>query len=174
MTFTSNQKNVILKRKKLTILASSSATEKYKWTQRNLKASQIGQYPKTPLKSANSSDSQVTTATSFKVILKSHALYLTSPKRQSFGTGENHNIKPSKNSKHACVHVQSSHNQISTNHSSFKQMHQLMVWAPYSRRRVNTMQSPPKNPNYTQLHTTLQLSHPPNETMTSTNENSLQ
>ncbi len=76
--------------------------------------------------------------------------------------------------KHTCVHDLSSHNQTSTNHSSFKWTHQLMAWVPYSRKRVNTMQPPPKNLNYTQLHTTPQPSHPPSETTTSMSENSLQ
>ncbi len=51
-------------------------------------------------------------------------------------------------------------------------MHQLMAWVPYSRKRVNTTQLTPKNPNYTQSHTTLQHSRPPNETMTSISKNS--
>ncbi len=131
------------------------------------------EHPETQPKFTNFLDLQATTNTSSKGIQKSHAHYSTSPRKQSSGTGENHNIRPSKSSKHACAHALFLHNQISTNHSFFRQTRWPMAWAPYSRKRVNTMQFPPKNPNYIQLHSTLQLSHPPNETTTSTNKNSL-
>src|SRR6266403_1995438 len=143
----------------------------FKWTQRNSKASPTGLSPVTQQKSANSSDLQATTDTLFRDTQKSHDHYSTSQRKPSSGTGENHNRKRLKNSKHACAPALSSHNPTSKNPFSFKLTHRLMAWAPYSRRRVNTTQSPPKNPNYIQSHSTLQLSRLPSETTTSTNEN---
>src|SRR6266403_4925620 len=144
----------------------------YRWTPKSSKASQTGPFPVTQQRSVNFSDSQDTTVTSSKVTQKSHALYWISQKRPSYGTGESHNTKHLKNSKLECAPAPSSHNPTSTNHFSFKPMHRLMAWAPYSRKRVNTTQSPPKNLNYTQSHSTQQPSHPPNGTTTFTNESS--
>src|SRR6266403_954710 len=142
-----------------------------RWTQRNSKASLTGPFPVTRQKSINSLGSQPTTDTSSRDTQKSHDHYWTLQKRPSFGTGENHNTKHSKNLKRACAPALSSHNLTSINPSSFKLTHRPMAWAPYSRKRVNTTQSPPKNPSYTQLHFIQQPSHPLNETTTSTNEN---
>src|SRR6266403_2301170 len=141
----------------------------YKWTPKSLKASQTGPSPAIQRKSVNSLDSQDTIGTSSKDIQRSHVPYLILRKRPLYGTGENHNTRPLKNSKPECALAPSSHNPTSKNRSSSKPTHQLMAWAPYSRRRVNTTQSPPKNLNYTQLHFTRRPSHPLNETTTSTN-----
>src|SRR6266478_6777705 len=170
MTYTSNPKNATLKRKKSTISASSSATVEYKWTPRSLKVSQTGPSPVTQQKSVNSLDLRAIIDTSSKDTQKLHAHYWVLQKKQSYGTGESHKTKRSKNSKIACAPTPSSHNPISINHSFFKPTHWLMAWAPYSRKRVNTMQSPPRNLNYTQSHFTRQPSPPPNGTTTSTNE----
>src|SRR6266478_2333217 len=172
MTYTSNPKNATSRRKKSTILASSSATVGYKWTPRSSKVLRTGPSPVTQQKSVNSLDSWAIIDTSSKDTQKSHTHYWILQKRQSYGTGERHNTKCSKNSRIACALTPSSHNPTSINHSFFKPMHRLMAWAPYSHKRVNTMRLPPKNPNYIPLHSIRQPSHPPSETTTSMNESS--
>src|SRR6266403_238214 len=172
MTYTSNPKNATSKRKKSTISASSSATVEYKWTPRSLKVSQTGPSPVTQQKSVNSLDLRAIIDTSSKDTQKLHAHYWILQRKQSYGTGESHNTKCSKNSRIACAPAPSSHNPISINHAFFKPMHRLMAWVPYSRKRVNTMRSPPKNPNYIPSHSTRQPSPLPNETTISMNENS--
>src|SRR6266436_8750378 len=172
MTYTSNPKNATSRRKKSTILASSSATVEYKWTPRSSKVLQTGPSPITQQNSVNSLGLWATTDTSSKDTQRSHARYWTLPKRQLYGTGERHNTRRLKNSKIVCALTPSSHNPTSINCSFFKPMHQPMAWAPYSRKRVNTMRSPPKNLNYIPSHSILQPSHPPNKTTISTNENS--
>src|SRR6266478_7008732 len=143
----------------------------YRWTRRSSKESQIGLSLATQQKSVNFLDSWAIIATSSKATQKLHDHYWTSRKRPSYGTGGNHNTRHSKSSKRVCAPAPSSHNPTSTNPSSFKLTHWPMAWAPYSCKRVNTTQSPPKNPNYTQLHFIRQPSHPLNKTTTSTNEN---
>src|SRR6266446_10190038 len=143
----------------------------YKWTQRNLRASQTGLSLVTQQKFINSLGLPATTATLSKATQKSHDHYWTSQRKPSSGTGGNHNTKRLKNSRHACAPDPSSHNPTSINHSSFKPMHRLMAWAPYSHKRVNIMPLPPKNQNYIRLHSTLQHLRPPNGTTTSTSEN---
>src|SRR6266478_5299412 len=135
----------------------------YRWTRRSSKESQIGLSLATQQKSVNFLDSWAIIATSSKATQKLHDHYLTSRKRPSYGIGENHNTKHSRSSKHVCAPALSSHNPTSINPSFSKLTHQPIAWAPYSRKRVNTTQLPPKNPNYTPSHSTRQPSHPPNE-----------
>src|SRR6266436_2149565 len=104
MTYTSNPKNATSRRKKSTILASSSATVEYKWTPRSSKVLQTGPSPITQQKSVNSLGLWATTDTSSKDTQRSHARYWILPKRQSYGTGERHNTKRSKNPNYILLH----------------------------------------------------------------------
>src|SRR6266436_9177861 len=99
----------------------------YKWIPKSLKASQIGPSPAIQRRSVNSLDSQDTIDTSSKVIQRSHAPYLISRKRPLCGTGENHSIRPLKNSKPECALAPSSHNLTLKNRSSSKPTHRLMA-----------------------------------------------
>src|SRR6266403_1514381 len=78
-----NLRNASLKRNKSTTLVSLSAMENSKWTHRNLKALQTGQYPETPSKYESSLGSPATISISSKDIQKLPNHYWTSQRKPS-------------------------------------------------------------------------------------------
>jgi hypothetical protein len=105
---------------------------------------------------------------------KSHDHYWTSPKRQPPGLMGIAKCAPSRSSRRACVPPQFSNNLTSNDAFSSKWTPQLTAWAPYSRRRENTLRKhSPNAPDLhsTPLHTFRPRSPPQKGTTTSMNEN---